>query len=373
MPTLAILFTNYGPYHVARLEGCQQVYRQSNWNVVGLELACSQAAYAWRPENKTNVVSIFPDQQLEQIKFVRLIQRFFTVLSEVSPDALAIAGYARPTMLLALLWCLWHGKIAILLSDSKEDDAPRSWWRETLKSWILKGYKAALVAGQTHKSYLVKLGMAPNTIFLGYDVVANEIFSPQKIKCLPRPVEKPYFLAVNRFIPEKNIFGLISSYAAYYQKADSRAWDLVLCGDGQLRCQIEQYIAELALQNVVHLPGFLQQNELLPYLAHASCFVHASIKDTWGLVVNEAMAAGLPVLVSKRCGCFEDLVIEGKNGFGFAPEKPEQLAELMRKISSKTVDLKVMGAASFEHIQNFSPIYFAESLMQAVESALVHN
>ncbi|MEL6166319.1 MAG: glycosyltransferase family 4 protein, partial [Cyanobacteria bacterium J06628_3] len=121
------------------------------------------------------------------------------------------------------------------------------------------------------------------------------------------------------------------------------------------------------------LPGFLQQDDLLPYFAHAKCFIHASIQEQWGLVVNEAMAAGLPVLVSKRCGCYEDLIIENVNGFGFDPENSQQLSQLMLKISSGEVKLEKMSQASLEHIQKFSPDYFAEGLIQAVEYAFLNS
>jgi glycosyltransferase involved in cell wall biosynthesis len=137
-----------------------------------------------------------------------------------------------------------------------------------------------------------------------------------------------------------------------------------------LRHQIEQQINDLDLTKFVHLPGFLQQEELLPYFAHANCFIHASIQEQWGLVVNEAMAAGLPVIVSNRCGCFEDLVIEGVNGFGFDPEDKQALTDLMLKMSSKEIDLVAMGEASLQHIQKYSPDYFAQGLMKALKYSL---
>lgn len=214
--------------------------------------------------------------------------------------------------------------------------------------------------------------MAPDSIFLGYNVVGNESFRPDKINSLPAPLQKPYFLAINRLVPKKNILLLISSYAAYCEAAGSSAWDLVICGDGQLRSQIEKCITKLSIEGAVHLPGFLQQDELLPYFAHAGCFVHASIQEQWGLVVNEAMAAGLPVLVSNRCGCFEDLVIEGVNGFGFNPGNSQELTQLMLKMSSGEINLQKMGEAALDHIHKFSPEYFAQGLAQAVEYALAH-
>jgi glycosyltransferase involved in cell wall biosynthesis len=376
MTCIAVLFTSYGPYHLARLGGFYKWYSSLFGNIVGLELARQEVEYAWETKVEGfpfKIVSVIEDQQLEQAKFHQLIVKLHAVLSQLNPDILVIAGYARPAMLAALLWSLCRRKPAILVSETKQDDAPRFWWSESIKRWILKHYKAALVGGQPQKRYLIELGMPKEAIFLGYNVVGNESYHPNKIRSLPAPLPKPYFLTINRFVPKKNLLFLISSYAAYRQTAGTQAWDLVLCGDGQLRPQIEQHIAQLGLQDTVHLPGFLQQDELLPYFAHASCFIHASIQEQWGLVVNEAMAAGLPVLVSNCCGCFEDLVIEGVNGFGFDPENSQQLTNLMLKVSSSNIDLTTMGQAALAHIQKFSPDYFAEGLMQAVEYALAHR
>jgi glycosyltransferase involved in cell wall biosynthesis len=373
MTCIAVLFTSYGPYHLARLGGFYKWYSSLFGNIVGLELARQEVEYAWETKVEGfpfKIVSVIEDQQLEQAKFHQLIVKLHAVLSQLNPDILVIAGYARPAMLAALLWSLCRRKPAILVSETKQDDAPRFWWSESIKRWILKHYKAALVGGQPQKRYLIELGMPKEAIFLGYNVVGNESYHPNKIRSLPAPLPKPYFLTINRFVPKKNLLFLISSYAAYRQTAGTQAWDLVLCGDGQLRPQIEQHIAQLGLQDTVHLPGFLQQDELLPYFAHASCFIHASIQEQWGLVVNEAMAAGLPVLVSNCCGCFEDLVIEGVNGFGFDPGNPQELINLMIKMSSRQVNLKEMGEASLKHIEKFSPDYFAQGLMQAVEYAL---
>jgi glycosyltransferase involved in cell wall biosynthesis len=373
---VAVLFANYGPYHLARISSFHESCHQVDWQVVGIELARTETQYPWKVQVNNlpfSIIAAIKEQELEQTQPIKIVQQLHSVLNQIEPDILAIAGYSYPAMIYALLWCTWHRKPAILLSESKEDDAPRSDWKETFKRWLVKRYKAALVGGQPHKRYLTKLGMAPDAIFSGYDVIGNEAFHPKKISILPKPFDRPYFLTSNRFIPRKNLLFLLFSYAAYRQLAGCNSWDLVLCGDGQMRPQIEQYISELNLQTFVHLPGFLQQEELLPYFAHASCFIHASIQEQWGLVVNEAMAAGLPVLVSNRCGCFEDLVIEGVNGFGFDPENSQQLTNLMLKVSSEEIDLAKMGNAALEHIQKFSPDYFAQGLMQAVEYALEHR
>jgi 1,2-diacylglycerol 3-alpha-glucosyltransferase len=373
---VAVLFTNYGPYHLARINSFQTACAKVGWNLLGIELARSEAEYQWKTQTENlpyKMISVLGDRQLESVKFTQVCSNLIATLDKTRPDVLAIAGYARPAMLSALLWSIWNRKPAILFSATTENDAPRSWWREIFKTSLIKQYRAALAGGKPQKRYLIKLGMPADAVFVGYDVVGNDAFHPTRIQSLSHPLNKPFFLTINRFVPKKNLAFLISSYAEYRKIAGDNAWDLVLCGDGPLRSQIEQQIADLNLEKCIHLPGFLQQDEMLPYFAHAGCFVHASIKEQWGLVVNEAMAAGLPILVSNRCGCFEDLVLEGINGFGFDPENAQQLTNLMLTVSSqKKLDLSAMGQASLQHIQKYSPDYFAQNLIQAVEYAIAH-
>ena len=375
MVSIAVIFTNCGPYHISRLAAFQQKSCHLNWDIFGIELSRSEMQYPWKAkiENFTGkLISVISDRPLEEVHPTLVVHKLFSVLSRINPEVIVIAGYANPAMFSSLIWSILHRKTSVLLSATKEDDAPRSWLGENIKCFILGAYKAALVGGKPQKRYLIKLGMNPESVFTGYNVVGNDDFHPNKIKSLPAPHQKPYFLAINRFVPKKNLSTLISSYGSYRQIAGINAWDLVLCGDGELRPQIEQEITQLNLQDFIHLPGFLQQDELMPYFAHANCFIHASVQEQWGLVVNEAMAAGLPILVSNRCGCFEDLVIEGINGFGFDPEESQQLTELMLKISSGEIDVKKMSEASLEHIQKFSPDYFAQGLIQAIKYAFVN-
>ncbi|WP_371717570.1 glycosyltransferase family 4 protein [Anabaena sp. UHCC 0204] len=369
---IVLLFTNFGPYHIARASKLSEHLALKEWKMTAIELARFEQEYKWETEVSAlnfDLVSLTKNK-LENQAGHNLVWQLYQRLFELKPDVLVIAGYSRPSMLAALLWGLWHGKYLIIMSATTEGDAPRIWWREMFKSWFLKKYDAALVGGQPHKRYFMKLGMVPESIFLGYNVVENSVFNTQQIHLLPNPLIKPFFLTVNRFVPKKNLSRLISAYAAYRELAGSDAWDLVLAGDGILLSSLKKQINNLNLPTSVHLPGFLQQNQLLPYFAHAGCFIHASIQEQWGLVVNEAMAAGLPVLVSNRCGCYEDLIIEGVNGFGFDPEDSQQLTELMLKMSSGEIDLQSMGNAALEHIGKFSPDYFAQGLIQSISYAL---
>src|SRR5262249_7394953 len=152
-------------------------------------------------------------------------------------------------------------------------------------------------------------------IALGYNAVDNDAFAraadaarraPEGRRGLPAA---RYFLAVNRFVPEKNLPRLIAAFAEYRGHCRaSRAWDLVLCGDGPGASEVDAAVQQSGCAGSIHRPGFLQADALPRWYAFASAFVHPSLMEPWGLVVNEAAACGLPLLVSDRAGCVETLV-----------------------------------------------------------------
>jgi 1,2-diacylglycerol 3-alpha-glucosyltransferase len=367
---VAVFFANFGPYHIARVRAAKSMCQHLNINLFGVEIARLTIQYPWQVSlNNLNfeLTTIFSNQKYEELANHILAPKLIKFLNYINPDVLVLSGYSEFAMIIALIWSKIYHKKVILLSESKEDDISRSFYKELIKKLIIRFYDAAIVGGKPHQRYLEKLGMSSNSIFFGYDVVNNNDFAHEQISHLSLLIKHPFFLAINRFVPKKNLLFLLSAYAKYLQKVNQvSAWHLVLCGDGEMRSQIEQKIHELGIQDHVILTGFLQQAELLPYFAHAKCFVHTSTTEQWGLVVNEAMAASLPVLVSNRCGCYEDLLIEGINGFGFDPDNELELTNLMLKMSSGEIDLAKMGNASLTHIQKFSPEYFAQGLKDAI-------
>ena len=191
-----------------------------------------------------------------------------------------------------------------------------------------------------------------------------------------------YFLASARFIEKKNLPTLIRAYAEYRDRSQGTGvtdpgynagapWDLVLLGDGPLRETLNSQLSTLNLHRHVHLPGFKPYHELPVYYGLANAFVHASSTEQWGLVVNEAIASGLPVIVSSRCGCVPELVND--NGFTFDPFNERELAERLLKMAFLLDDeRKSLSDASYRISANFAPERFGEGLEQATRLALKH-
>ncbi len=376
---VAVLFWRFGPYHHARLNAAGQL--MSVW---GVEACGMEDIYAWAKVEGADAFTriTLTDRAQGDGKWRRELQRKMQqTLDEIKPQVVVIPGWVYADALSALLWCAETNTPVVVMSESNAWDEPRKFWKEWIKGRLVKMCAAGLAGGTPHADYLAQLGLARERIFLGYDIVDNDHFAKGAAEARTREPElrkqhglpEKYFLASARFIEKKNLSRLIQAYARYRalaEKSTAGPWKLVLLGDGPLRESLNAQISTLNLHGHVLLPGFKQYDELPVYFGLASAFVHASTAEQWGLVVNEAMASGLPMLVSNRCGCAQDLVREGVNGFQFDPLDAEQLTQLMLKVSASGFPLSEFGLASRDIISKWGPDRFAHGLKSAVEKAL---
>lgn len=367
---IAVIWANFGMYHLARISALQQTC-----DLVAIELAGFQKRSGWkvRSGNVKNHVRLAEGTLEEQVSW-RLAGRLVKVLEAVSPDLVLVHGYGDASALAAACWARFRGRPAVLMSESTFIDKSRNVWVERCKSVLLPAlYSRVLVGGRRSFQYALRLGFRPDQIFCGYNVVGNDFYSAgvAELRARSKPdaygLSGHYFLFVGRLAPEKNLAFLLRCFGQY--RSNGGDWDLVLVGAGPLESSLKEQVAGSPYASFVHFAGFKNGAELLPYYAFAGCFVLPSIKEPWGLVVNEAMASGLPVLVSNRCGSGEDLVERGGNGFIFDPESEPELAELMQRISSAPGSERArLGARSAEVIQRFSPERFASAVRGIAES-----
>ena len=385
MNRVCVHWPRFSPYHLARLSAAHRFLQAKGVELVGLETAGQDATYAWRAAEGRLAFrreQVFPGRTFEAIPPGEMHAGVTRALDRLRPDAVAITSYSFPDARAALAWCRRHRRVAVLMTDSRAEDAPRVRWRERFKSLLVRQYDAAFVGGTSSRAYLEGLGFPSDRIFLGVNVVDNAYFcrgatdvcaNPSVYAHLPGlDVRAPFFLAVNRFLPVKNLGGLLSAYADYRARTPqgegrlSAPWRLVLLGDGPERPQLEARVWQEQLGGVV-FAGFRQVEEIPAYYGLAGALVHPTFKDTWALVVNEAMAAGRPVLVSTGAGCARDLVRDGENGYRFDPHDLDELAEKLHRLAA-SADLAQMGKRSREIIAAWSPERFASGLWEAVQA-----
>ena len=403
MKTLVIHFARFGPYHCVRLRSARVACRALGWNVFGLEIASSDLTYAWEkidhhqlePNGSLSVATIFPGRAYESISERELRRGVRETLNRLQPDAVAIAGWRSVDARESLKWCKENGTIAILMSETREADGLRVWWGEAWKSSIVRRFDAAIVGGASHRDYLVNLGMPKELIEFGYDIVDNDFFAAQSANDCGVVIKDVnlYFLASNRFIPRKNLKRLVDAYREYVThnrityKDSVRAWDLCLLGDGKLKRSLMDHcrssklnvsefppwegMSSLQKDSTVFFPGFRQIEELPRFAAHAGCFVHPAISEPWGLVINEAMACGLPILSSNNVGAAEELVDHGKNGFVFPPLQTSELTRRLVQVADPSFSRSDFADASRRILSERVPTEaFGNGMVRALEKAL---
>src|SRR5438552_2714161 len=378
-PAIAVVFHHNGPYHHARLNAAADRLAVTGieWSAKGYDswgAADVPACY--------QKISLFPEATDNHPGKAELWRAFWSALEQANPDVVAVNGWNNFGSLVAADCCVRRGIPMVVMSESAQQDEPRTWWKEMIKRRIVALYSAALVGGQRHIEYLFELGMPRDRISTGYDVVDNDYFARRTLEIRNSKFEvrkkyglpENYFLASARFIEKKNLPTLIRAYATYRQKSETSGnppWEIVLLGDGPLREALRSQLSTLNLHRQVHLPGFKQYDELPVYYALAKAFVHASTTEQWGLVVNEAIASGLPVIVSNRCGCLPELV-QG-NGFTFEPtDEHELVSRLLQMASLSDDERRRLGDASYRIAANFAPEHFGEGLEEAAKLALTH-
>lgn len=365
---LVVIWTDWYAYHVARLRGLLSVPALTG-RVVGIELVGGIGVHAGlkfreKPPADLPILTLLPDQSWQQAGQLRLAILLWRALGQLNPQAVLVPGYATLPALAAALWARLHRRPSILMTESTAYDHRRSPWKENSKSILLRTlFDSAIAGGKAHLRYLEQLGFPSASVRRFYDVVDNETISTQAARwrqlsprnpALPR---SPYFLYVGRLAPEKNADGLLTAWLNYRQQGGD--WPLVLVGDGPSAPLLRQQIESSPHQSAVYFAGLRTSAELPEYYAFAGCFVLSSAREPWGLVVNEAMASGLPVLVSTRCGSAEDLVADGVNGYTFDPASPTQLTALMHRVSDLAPATRsAMGAHSTRLITAYSPYNF---------------
>jgi 1,2-diacylglycerol 3-alpha-glucosyltransferase len=264
--------------------------------------------------------------------------------------------------------CHSRGIPAIVMSDSTRRDEPRWWVKEVLKGLLVRSFSAAIAAGSRSRAYLGQLGVPAESIFEPWDVVDNSHFGIARVGGADPP--NPYFICVSRYLPKKNLFRLIEAYAGYLRAHGPGAWDLVILGSGELREKLEAAVAACGVSGNVRMPGFVQYADLPSYYSAAGALVLPSLSDQWGLAVNEAMACGIPVIVSDACGCAPDLVAKGDCGFTFDPTDTGALRLLLAKTAALSGDERArMGAIGRDRIGRYTPRLFAEALVAAAGHA----
>lgn len=375
---LAILTRQIGHYHDARYRGAASaidrvtVISTANQGGFAEFLAEDTGSYA--------VEKLFADRAAYDaaVSSGALRPRLEAALEELAPDVIAISGWSNPESVIAIRWARERGVRLVMMSETQGDDAARSFLREAVKKRIVSACDAALVGGPPQAIYIQQLGIPEDRVFMGYNAVDNAHFAAKasearaKAESLRQELALPdrYIIASCRFIAKKNLPNLVLAYADVARASDKPLPDLLILGDGETRAEIEQAARDGGVADRLHLPGYRGYEALPALYALAELFVHVSTVEQWGLVINEAMASGTPVLASEPCGATRSLITDGASGIVVEPTRGGIADGLIRFYAMSDDARQAMADEAAMAVADWGPARFGNGMLAAAQCAL---
>jgi glycosyltransferase involved in cell wall biosynthesis/GT2 family glycosyltransferase len=297
-------------------------------------------------------------------------------LSRAAPAVVVVSGWSTFAAQAAITWCRVHRKPYVLVVES-HDEGPRAGWRRAVKGLVVppvvRGASSVLVTGTLARTSMIARGAAPervrtfaNTIDVaafGERVDAEAPRRPDLRAELGAAPDDVVVLSVARLSPEKGLDTLVRAVAA---AGDPRLL-LVLVGGGDERGRLEELADELGARVV--FAGERPWDRIAEAYAAADAFALLSERETWAVVVNEAAACGLPLVLSDRIGAAPDLLRDGENGFRIASGDVAAAADALGRIAADPDLRRRMGARSREIVRDWGYEPSVESFVAAVREA----
>ncbi|MEH2553626.1 glycosyltransferase involved in cell wall biosynthesis [Bradyrhizobium algeriense] len=306
-------------------------------------------------------------------------------LREFEPDGIIVLSWRRRAYRqLMKRWagravrivCLdsqWRGHLGALRSGSEFPLLLKQWGGRALRRYFFHTlFDGALLSGPKYldghgfppvrqsrqMKFALKMGFRPDDICEGFAVCDWHTLAHGRHPANAR--ERKRFLFVGRYAPVKGVSILVEAYRLY-SRHSSEPWPLIVAGDGPLK---HLFSGVPGIQDI----GFVQTKQLPEVLAEAACLVLPSILEPWGVVIQEAVSAGLGVICTDECGAGDVFVQQDVNGFIVPTGNVDALAGAMRTFSESEDLLERVPNASIEMSKRLLPSSFAETVIPFIQT-----
>jgi len=370
---VTIIHTDFRIYWPYRLSSLQDFLFNNNIELFIIEIAGLGGPYGfdnWKSVSIKNWKILFPDKKIENIKVSTIKNKLFKTLDEINPQIVIAGALAFYSGALATQWSVKHNKKLIIFDDARLENVQRNFITNIVKIIIYKNVDAIFCPSEEWESTFNFFGFSKNQIYYGINIVNNDFWAAKEEHADKLNNLTNFFLSVGRLIPKKNYPFLLKAYKSYSNLVKNPS-SLVIIGDGSAKKDLIEIARNENINNVYFLP-FLSQEDLRKYYHKAKAFILPSYyAETWGLVINEAMAVGLPIISSNKVGCVTTLIKEGVNGYTFSPSNVDDLSNILVKFHNLSIDdQNKMGEASKEIISEWNIDKFNNGLFQSIQFVL---
>lgn len=243
-----------------------------------------------------------------------------------------------------------------------------------LTDHIISNADAIIVPGELSRQYHIASGASVDRVFVGPSIVDNDFYIQQTSKLKPEKECQKRDLGINRnnvilyvgqLVDRKGLHILLAAYKSFKKEFPDSC--LVIVGDGPLKEPLNRACAEEQIDDVL-FTGWVSENEKVMYFTIADVFILPTLEDVWGLVVNEAMCCGLPVITTNVAGCSRDLIVPGENGYIINPKNSDEILQALVNVFKDPSRSELMGRRSLEIIQNgFSVQNTVDGFLSAID------
>ena len=302
-----------------------------------------------------------------------MIRRLFVEVFNSNADLILLPGYHKLEFWGMLVAAIMRNKKVGVFCDSTAHDRPKKIINTLLKKIFFSRCVVFFTYGTRGREYLLSLGAKRKDIFircqaasLPHEYRRNEAFE-RRVQ-LASPKENPRFLYVGRLSSEKGLetlFRAIELLSAHAQNAV-----LIVAGSGPLRASLEKLASSLNISDRIIFEGAMDHQSLAVQYLRATSLILPSTSEPWGLVVNEALSYGCPVIVSHVCGCVPELVHNKKTGLIFSSGNAQDLTRKMMIMINLPFDIDVIASNCLRLMKNYTPLNAARNIENAIRSTI---
>ena len=375
---VAAVFPEPTPYRAPLLD---RVAASSEIDLTVIYAAGTVADRTWRVEPKHRAVFLrglrLPGAQRVLHHDYPVTPGVVGALMDAQPDVVVISGWSTFAAQAAITWC-GIKDIPYLLVVESHDEGPRAGWRRTVKGTvvppIVERAAGLLVTGTLARDSMITRGAHPERVRVFANTIDVEAFGEQADRLaggrtdvrrtLGVEPEDVVVLSVARLAPEKGLDVLVRAVAA----ADDPRLALVVAGGGPERARLSELAGELSVR--LTLAGDVDWEKIVELYIAADVFALLSEREPWAVVVNEAAACGLPLVLSDRVGAAHDLLRDGENGALVRAGDVDAAAQSLRELAADPELRRAQGARSRELARDWGYGPSVEGFLEAVREAM---
>jgi glycosyltransferase involved in cell wall biosynthesis len=360
---LVFLHNDFKVYWRGRLYYLHDFFKSKNIQVHVIEIFGNESPYAFDQKARKDDWwdCLFETEQFSELTTGEVTQKIMNRLDEVNPDILIAGPIPFTSGAIGMQWAYKRKKKIIIFDDSKHSHYNRNFLVNFIKISLIKLAYGILVPSEDYDTEYAKWNIAKTNLYYGLNCIDNDYFHSKRKEVFSNSKK---IVCVGRLVKIKNLEALLTSWKSVEQL--DAEYQLIIIGDGP------EYENLLAVQNRLGLArvkflGNQNRRVIAKILAQSDAFILPSFLEGWALVVNEAMSAGLPVLLSNRINAGHTLLSDGVNGYSFDPYQPEQMTEaILNYIRLSEADKIKMAKSAYYSVGKYNYAYLGNQLFKAI-------